>query len=59
MTASNGIVTGFFIWLGFVATTLAVNHRYWGFGWGLTIIDAAHWLLVLVAMGAVIGWFGV
>ncbi len=59
VTPYNGVVTGFFIWLGFIATTLAVNHRYQGFGWDLTVIDAVHWLLVLVAMGAVIGWFGV
>lgn len=54
----NGLVSGFFVWLGFVATTLAVNHRYQGFGWDLTLIDAVHWLLVLLAMGAIIGWFG-
>lgn len=46
------------IWAGFMATVIAVNHRYQGFGWDLTIIDAVHWLLVIVAMGAIIGWFG-
>ena len=54
----NGLVSGFFVWLGFVATTLAVNHRYQDFGWDLTLIDGGHWLLVLLAMGAIIGWFG-
>ena len=44
--------------LGFVVTTLSVNHRYQGFGWGLTAIDAGHWLGVLLIMGALIGWFG-
>ncbi|TIP99442.1 MAG: DUF1761 domain-containing protein, partial [Mesorhizobium sp.] len=34
-----GLVFGFVLWLGFVATTLSVNHRYEGFGWDLTIID--------------------
>jgi hypothetical protein len=56
-TPLNGLVSGFFVWLGFVATTLAVNHRYQGFGWDLTVIDGMHWLLVLLAMGAIIGWF--
>ncbi|MEM9105621.1 MAG: DUF1761 domain-containing protein [Pseudomonadota bacterium] len=56
-TAINGMISGFFIWLGFVATTLAVNHRYQNFGWDLTLIDGLHWLLVLLAMGAIIGWF--
>ena len=46
------------VWAGFMATIIAVNHRYQGFGWDLTIIDAIHWLLVIVAMGAIIGWFG-
>lgn len=53
-----GLVFGFVLWLGFVVTTLSVNHRYQGFGWGLTAIDAGHWLGVLLIMGALIGWFG-
>ncbi|MFC6491046.1 DUF1761 domain-containing protein [Nitratireductor sp. GCM10026969] len=59
VTLWNGIVSGAFIWLGFMATTIAVNHRYQGFGWDLTVIDAGHWLGVALLMGAVIGWFGV
>jgi hypothetical protein len=53
-----GVMFGFIFWFGFVATTLAVNHRYEGFGWGLTLIDGGHWLGVLLLIGAVIGWFG-
>ncbi len=59
VTAYNGFISGFFVWLGFVITTQAVNHRYQDFGWDLTLIDGGHWLLVLLAMGTVIGWFGV
>jgi len=59
VTLANGVVSAFFLWLGFVATTLVVNHRYQNFGWDLTLIDGGHWLLALLAMGAVIGWFGV
>lgn len=53
-----GLLFGFVLWLGFIATTLAVNHRYEGFGWLLTLIDAGHWLGVMLIIGAVIGWFG-
>ena len=53
-----GVIFGFVLWLGFVATTLTANHRYEGFGWDLTLIDAGHWLGVLLIIGAIIGWFG-
>ena len=58
-TLMNGIISGAFVWLGFMATTIAVNQRYQGFGWDLTIIDAGHWLGVAIIMGAIIGWWGV
>jgi hypothetical protein len=53
-----GLLFGFVLWLGFIATTLTVNHRYEGIGWALTLIDAGHWLGVMLIIGAVIGWFG-
>ena len=59
VTFWNGVISGLFIWLGFIATTIAVNQRYQGFGWDLSLIDAGHWLGVAVLMGAIIGWFGV
>lgn len=59
ITLWNGVVSGFFVWLGFMATTVAVNQRYEGFGWDLTLIDAGHWLGVALIMGAIIGWWGV
>lgn len=54
----SGLAWSFIIWLGFAVMPIVVNQRYQGFGWDLTIIDAVHWLLVLLAMGAIIGWFG-
>jgi hypothetical protein len=27
--------------------------------WSLTIIDAGHYLVVLLAQGAIIGWWGI
>lgn len=57
-TLLAGLVFGFVLWLGFVATTLSANHRYQDFGWDLTLIDGGHWLGVLLIIGGVIGWFG-
>lgn len=59
VTIMNGIISGLFVWAGFMMTTMAINHRYQGYGWDLTIIDGIHWLGVAVIMGAIIGWFGV
>lgn len=59
LTLSNGVVSGFFIWLLIVLPTMTINQRYQGFGWDLTVIDGGHWLGVLLIMGAVIGWMGV
>ncbi|HEX2509023.1 MAG TPA: DUF1761 domain-containing protein [Microvirga sp.] len=58
VTLANGLISGFFIWLGFVATTLAVNHRFGGARPMLTVIDGGHWLAVLLVQGAVIGLMG-
>ena len=54
-----GIVSGLFLWLGFVITTLAVNNAYAQRKLALTVIDGLHWLGVLVVQGAVIGLMGV
>ena len=59
VTVKNGMISGLFVWIGFLLPSMAINHRYEGFKWDLTIIDGAHWLGVAVIMGAVIGWFGV
>jgi len=54
----GGILTGLFVWTGFVITTMGVNHAFSGANSRLTLIDGLHWLAVLVLMGAVIGAFG-
>lgn len=59
VTVRNGIVSGLFAWVGFVATTMTVNHGYQGARWSLTAIDSGHWLGVLLLQGAIIGWFGI
>jgi len=59
VTVRNGLISSAFVWAGFVATTLAVNHGYQGSRWQLTVIDGAHWLGVLLIQGQIIGWMGV
>jgi hypothetical protein len=59
VTLRNGLISGALVWLGFVATTMVVNHAYQGAKRTLTLIDGGHWLGVLLIQGAVIGWMGV
>jgi uncharacterized protein DUF1761 len=59
VNTKNGVISGALIWLGFVITTLGVNHAFSGAKTSLTLIDGGHWLAVLLVMGAVIGAFGV
>lgn len=58
VTLRNGLISGFFIWFGFVLTSLVVNHGYQGTSWALARIDGGHWLGVLLIQGAVIGYLG-
>ncbi len=58
-TLKNGVITGALVWLGFVITTMAVNHGYQGVKRALTVIDSGHWLAVLVLQGAILGLWGV
>jgi len=59
VTMINGAISGFFVWLGFVMTTMVTNHAYQGVKRSLTLIDGGHYLVVLMVMGAIIGWFGI
>jgi uncharacterized membrane protein len=59
ITVKNGVLSGAFCWFGFVLTTIATNNAFAGRKVMLTVIDAGHWLAVLVVMGAIIGAFGV
>ena len=54
----SGMISGLLIWLGFVITTLAVNNAYPMRKAMLTVIDGAHWLGVLLIMGAIVGVIG-
>ena len=59
VTIRGGVITGALVWLGFVITTMGVDHAFSGAKPMLTLIDGAHWLAVLLIQGAVIGAFGV
>jgi Protein of unknown function (DUF1761) len=54
----NGIISGVLLWIGFVATTLAVNYGFGMKGFKAYLIDSGHWLLSLVLQGWILGWFG-
>jgi hypothetical protein len=57
-TARAGVISALFSWFGFVLTTVAVNNAYPGRKLMLTVIDSAHWLGVLLIIGAIVGGFG-
>ncbi|HWA45162.1 MAG TPA: DUF1761 domain-containing protein [Hypericibacter adhaerens] len=57
-TWQNGLAMGFWLWLGFVITSMIINHRYQGSKWSLTVIDGGYLLGVLLLEGLVIGLFG-
>lgn len=59
VTLRNGVVSGLFCWLGFVFTTMLVNHSFAMRPRALLLIDAGYWLVVLALMGAIIGAMGV
>jgi hypothetical protein len=54
----TGLITALFLWVGFIATTMAVNHAFQGVKPKLTLIDGGHWLGVLLLQGLILGWIG-
>src|SRR6202140_4507465 len=54
VTLKNGVITGAFLWFGFILTTMVVNFCFSGRDRRLLFIDLGNWLIVLVVMGAVI-----
>ena len=58
LTVRGGVIAGALVWLGFVITTMGVNHAFGHAKPMLTLIDGGHWLAVLLIQGAVIGAFG-
>ena len=58
VTIRGAVISGLFVWAGFMLTTMLVNNAFAGRRYTLTAIDAGHWLLVVIVMGVVIGWIG-
>lgn len=59
VTDLNGAVTvGVSMWLGFIITSMVLNHRYQNMSWSLTLIDGGYLLGVVALQGVVIGLFG-
>jgi hypothetical protein len=59
VTLLNGMISGVFLWFGFVLTTMAVNYTFAGRSVRLLLIDAGNWMIVLLLIGAVVGAIGV
>ena len=49
----GGLISGFFVCLGFIATTLSVNYAFQNARPKLFLIDGGHWLGVCLIIGAV------
>jgi hypothetical protein len=59
VTLKNGVISGAFLWFGFILTTMVVNFCFSGRDKRLLLIDLGNWLIVMVVMGTVIGAIGV
>jgi hypothetical protein len=59
VTFRNGVISGAFLWFGFILTTMVVNFSFSGRDKRLLLIDAGNWLIVLLVIGAVVGAIGV
>lgn len=53
-----GMLCALHMWVGFVITSMIMNHRYQGSTWSLTWIDGGYLLGVLLVHGLVIGIAG-
>lgn len=57
-TVRSGMLSAAMLWFGFIVTTMAVNNAFAARKPSLTLIDAGHWLGVLLIMGAILGYLG-
>jgi len=53
-TAKRGAQTGFWLWLGFVGTTLFVTYSYSMKPFSLWLVDAGYWLVSMLIGGVVL-----
>jgi len=59
VNVKDGIITGALCWFGFILTSILANNAFAMRSYRLTAIDAGHYLVVLIIMGAIIGAMGV
>ena len=57
-TISAGLLGGFWIWLGFVATVLLGSVLWENKSWNLYAINAGYYLVSLMIMGAILALWG-
>lgn len=55
----DALTTGFWLWLGFVATRLFVHDAFEGRRRKLTVLNIAHEFVTIMIMALIIGWMGV
>lgn len=58
ITVQGAVLVGVHMWLGFIITSMILNHRYQNQKWMLTVIDGGYLLGVVIVQGVVIGLFG-
>ena len=55
LTAAQGAILGFWIWLGFIAATTLLGSVLWdNKPWGLFVLNGLYWLVTLKVMGALL-----
>ena len=52
----SALVSGFFVWFGFIAPTVATNYAYQRRPWSVWAVDGGHWLGVTLIQAAVLAW---
>lgn len=55
----DSVTTAFWAWLGFTVARFVTHDVFEGRPVKLTVLNSAHELVTIIAMGAVIGWMGV
>jgi hypothetical protein len=55
----DALMTGFWLWLGFVATRLFVHDAFEGRRKQLTVLNISHEFVTIMLMALIIGWMGV
>ena len=57
-TIRGGVISAALLWAGFVLTTVTVNQSFQGRPGSVIAIDVGHWLVVMMAIGGILGAFG-